>query len=95
MISEICLKYGSGKHSGRPKVKEDKPRYYRVFAHLHSRANGPLTINFLHLTVLDVARKRCLRSRSLWQGQRSNQGHTMRLQANDPTKYQLSASHSF
>ena len=40
----------------------------------------------------NIAQTRHYRSRSLWQGQRSNQGHTL---ANVPTKYQLPTPYGF
>ena len=48
----------------------------------------------------DIARTRFYSSRSLWQGQRSNQGHTMMFahlhpRTNVPTKYQLPTPYSF
>ena len=45
----------------------------------------------------DIARTRFYKSRSLQQGQRSNQGYTMTLHtlSNDPTKYQLPTPNGF
>ena len=51
-------------------------------------------------SIQDMGQTRFYRSRLIWQGQRSNQGHTMMLHTynpltNVPTKYQLSAPYGF
>ena len=69
----------------RSKVKS---RSDHDIAHLHplSKYQLPTPYGFR-----DIARTRFYRSRSLRQGQRSNQGQTMTLHpvTNVPTKYQL------
>ena len=73
-----------------PKVQEDfkgqghynnvKSRSHHDTAHLQPLTNVPTKYQLPTPDGFrDIARKRFYRSRSLWQGQRSNQGHTMTL----------------
>ena len=70
-------------------------------AHLHPLTNVPTTYQLpTPHSFRDIARTRFYRSRSLRQGQRSNQGHTMTFVhlhplTNIPTKYQLPTPYSF
>ena len=62
-----------------------KSRSYYDVAHLQPPTNVP--INYQLPTPYgfqDIAWKRFYRSRSLWQGQRSNQGHIMMLHTYTP-----------
>ena len=54
------------------------------------------SVNFLHLTVSDIARTRFYSSRSLWKDQRSNQGQTMTLNSYTPNQcpYHISTSYT-
>ena len=69
-------------------------------AHLHPLTNFPTKYQLpTPYGFQDIARTRFYRSRSLQQGQRSNQDQTMMLHlqplTNVPTKYQLPSPHSF
>ena len=70
-------------------------------AHLHPLTNVPTKYQLpTPYGFQDIARTRFYRSRSLLQGQRSNQGQTMTLHtytplANVPTKYQLPTPYGF
>ena len=70
-------------------------------SHLHPLSNNPIKYQ-LHTPYgfRDIARTRFYRSRSLWQGQRSNQGHPLTLHTYTPnqcpaTKYQLATPYGF
>ena len=66
----------------RSKVKS---RSHHDAVHLHPLTNVPTTHQLpTPYGFRDIARTRFYRSRSLWQGQRSNQGHTMRLHTYTP-----------
>ena len=75
----------------RSKVKS---RSHHDVAHLHPLTNIPTKYQLsTPYGIRDMARTRFYRSRSLWQGQRSNQGHT-KCTPTSPNKwpYQVSTS---
>ena len=82
----------------RSKVKS---RSHHDAAHLQAPTNVPTNHQLpTHYGFRDIARTRFYRSRSLRQGQRSNQGQTMTLHTynpltNVPTKYQLPTPYGF
>ena len=78
-----------------PKVQQDfigqghygkvKSRSYHDVAHLHPLTNVPTKYQLpTPYSFRDIARTRFFRSRSLQQGQRSNQGHTKTLHTYTP-----------
>ena len=85
MISEILSRQyfiGQGHYS---KVKL---RSYHDVAHLQSQINVPTKHQLpTPYGFRDIAQTRFYRPRSLWQGQRSNQGHTMMFLRYRPDKY--------
>ena len=86
-----------GQGQARSKVKS---RSHHDVAQLHPLTNVPTKYQLLTpYGFRDIARTRFYRSRSLWQGERSNQGHTITLHTytliNVPTKYQLVTPHGF
>ena len=69
-------------HYGKVKVKS---RSHHDVAHLHPLTNIPTKYQLpTPYGFQDIARTRFYRSRSLQQGQRSNQGHTMTLHTYTP-----------
>ena len=57
-----------------------KSRSLHEVSHLHPLTNDRTTYQLsTPYTFRDIAQTRFYRSRSLWQGQRSNQGHTMTM----------------
>ena len=65
-------------------------RSHHDVAHLHSLTNVPTYYQFPTLySFRDIAHTRFYRSRSLWQDQRSNQGHTMTLHTYYPQPMSL------
>ena len=78
----------------RSKVKS---RSHHDATHLHRLTNVPMKYQLpTPYSVRDIARARFYRSRSLWQGQRSNQGHTIMLYTCNPHQcpYQVSTSYT-
>ena len=66
----------------RSKVKS---RSHHDVAQLHALTNVPTKYQLpTPNSFRDIARTRFYMSRSLWQGQRSNQGHTMMLHTYTP-----------
>ena len=66
----------------RSKVKS---RSHHDVLHLHTLANVPTQYQLpTPYGFRDIAWTRFYRSRSLWQGQRSNQGHAMTLHSYTP-----------
>ena len=62
-----------------------KSRSHHDVAHLHPLTNVPTMYQLpTPYSFRDIARTRFYKSRSLWQGQRSNQGHTMTLHTYTP-----------
>ena len=78
-----------------------KSRSHHDTAHLHPLTNAPTKHQLLTLYCFsDIAQTRFSNSRSLRQGRRSNQGHTMMLHTyipptNVPKKYQLPTPYGF
>ena len=71
----------------RSKVKS---RLHHNVAHLHPLTNVPTKYQLLTLYgSRDIAWKRFANPRSLWQDQRSNQGHTMTLHTCSPQPMSL------
>ena len=80
--------------TARSKVKS---RSHHDVAHLHSLTNVPTKYQLpTPYGFRDIARTRFSNSRSLRQGQRSNQGQTMTLQPTHPNQcpYQVSTSYT-
>ena len=69
VIREICLKYWQSQGS----------RSHHDFAYLDSQPMTDPRINFLHLTVSEIWPRQDFKGQGHWQGQRSNQGHTIKL----------------
>ena len=82
MVAEIYPRQdfiGQG-HYGKVKSRSDHDA-----AHLHPLTNVPTKYQLpTPYGFQDIAQTRFYRSRSLWQGQRSNQGQTMTLQTYTP-----------
>ena len=82
-----------------------KRSHYNAHMHLHTPPKALTNVPTkcqpsTPYGIQEIAQTRFYRSRSLRQGQRSNQGHTMTLHTynppiNVPVKYQLSAPYSF
>ena len=83
-------------HYGKVKSRSDHD-----VAHLHPLTNVPAKYQLpTPYGCRDIARTRFSNSRSLWQGQRSNQGQTMTLQTytpptNVPDKYEPPTPYGF
>ena len=78
----VRTRFISQGHYGKVK---DKSRSDHDVAHLHHLTNVPTKYQLPTLYGFrDIAQTRFYRSRSLWQGQRSNQGHTMTLHTYTP-----------
>ena len=78
----------------RSKVKS---RSDHDFADLHPLTNIPTKYQLpTPYGFRDIARTRFYRPRSLWQGQRSNQGHSMTLHTYNPHQcpYEVSTSYT-
>ena len=81
-------------HFGKFKVKS---RSHHDTAHLYPLSNVPTKCQIpTPYRSRDIVRTRFYKSRSLQQGQRSNQGHSMTLHTNTPSQclYQLSTSYT-
>ena len=77
----------------RSKVKS---RSDHDVAHLHPLTNVPTKYQLpTPYGFRDIARTTFYRSRSLWQGQRSNQGQTMTLHTYTPNQYPYQVSTSY
>ena len=77
----------------RSKVKS---RSHHDVAHLHPLTNVPTKYQLpTPYSFRDIARTRFYRSRSLRQGQRSNQGQTMTLHTYTPNQYPYQVSTSY
>ena len=71
----------------RSKVKASSHHdvaHLRPLINVHTKYQLPTPFGFQ-----DIARTKFYRSRSLWQGQRSNQGHTMTLHTYTPQPMSL------
>ena len=78
-------------------MSKDKSRSCHDVAHLNPLTNVPTKHQFpIPYSFQDIVRTRLYRSRSLWEGQRSNQGHTMTLHTYTPKQcpYQVSTSYT-
>ena len=100
MVSEIYPGQDFQTQGHHSKVKV-QTRSDHDIAHLHLLTNFPTKYQLpTPYSFWNRARRRFTNSRSLQQGQRSNQGHTITLHAynpltNVPTKYQLPAPYNF
>ena len=73
-----------------------KSRSHYDIAHLHPLTNVPIKYQLpTSYGFWDIAQTRFSNSRSLWQGQRSNQGHTMTLHTYTPNQYPYQVSTSY
>ena len=73
-----------------------KARSHHYVAHLQPPTNVPTKYQLpTPYSFRDIARTRFYRSRSLQQGQRSNQGHTMMLHTYTPIQYSYQVSTSY
>ena len=96
MVSEIKLIQDFGGQGHYAKIKGQIKVTHDV-ADLLPQTNVPTKYQLpTPYNFQDIAQKRCSNSRSLWEGQRSNQGQTMTLHSSPPNQcpYQVSTSYT-
>ena len=87
MVSEI---YSRQDFIGQGHYGKVKSRSHHDILHLHTLANVPTQYQLpTHYGFQDIPQTRFYRSRSLRQGQRSNQGHVMTLHTYTPEPMSL------